>query len=110
MNILNQQINQPKPDIQMVKNRLLRQTKNAYDQLLSAYNNGASMFWNNPNYSPAEICGAFGTDAVELFSLHSKIGALLEEITPGSTAEAHAMMLPFTINEDGSVTISEPEA
>jgi hypothetical protein len=59
--------------------------------------------WHNPNFTPAQIIGEFGTNAKLLFEVSSLIQTCLartdekyQPLTPTS---------PVTLNDDGTVTL-----
>ena len=108
MSILNNQPPQPVPPADRVSRQIKQQAKMTYQQLLQVFNNGARQFWRNPQATPAEIAAALGTDAVEVFTLHGKIGALLASINPAAIADGASVVGEFTYNEDGTVTVVEP--
>lgn len=69
------------------------------------------LLWKNP--SPQAVLDEVGTNAAELFALSAQMAAFLETLKNGSTAAALAQIKPFTVNPDGTVTITpdeEPEA
>lgn len=91
-----------------VANQLKQQTRNTYQQLVQAFNQGAQAFWKNPRVKPSEIAAALGTDAKEVFELHGKIGALLATIKPEAIAPGAAVVGEFSYNADGTVTAVDP--
>ena len=107
MSILNNQPAQPVPPAEGVARQIKQQAKTTYQQLLQVFNNGARQFWQNPRATPAEIAAALGTDAVEVFQLHGKIGALLASINPAAIAVGASVVGEFTYNADGTVTVAE---
>jgi hypothetical protein len=103
--------NQPAQTVQPAERaakQIKQQAKMTYQQLLQVFNNGARQFWRNPQATPAEIAAALGTDAVEVFTLHGKIGVLLASIDPAAIADGASVVGEFTYNEDGTVTVVEP--
>lgn len=86
-------------------NMLKNQTRQTFQQMVMAFNQGANNFWKNPRATPAEIAAALGSDAKEVFELHAKLGALLASVKPEAIAEGSGVVGQFTINEDGTVTI-----
>lgn len=63
-----------------------------------------SDIWDVPN--PQTVLDAIGTDAAEMFLLSQKTAAFLEQLKPGCTTAALAKMKPFTVNQDGTITIT----
>ena len=107
MSILNNSVNQDIPSAEKTSKQIISQAKSTYNQLVSVFNNGSKMFWRNPNATPSEIASALGSDAAEIFNLHSKIGNLLLEINPNAIQEGLSVVGNFTINDNGTVTILE---
>lgn len=91
-----------------VANQLKQNARNTFRNLVATYTSGAKAFWQNPAATPAQIADALGTDGVELFQLHAKIGALLAEVKPESVTEGNAVVGEFTYNPDGSLTVGSP--
>lgn len=91
-------------------NQLKQQARTAYQSMVVAFNNGAKQFWRNPQASPSAIAAALGTDAVEVFQLHAKLGALLADVRPAAIQEGAAVVGQFTYNADGTVTVIPPAA
>lgn len=108
MSILNNNNNiQQLPKAVMAANRLRMMTKQTYDAMVQAFNQGARVFWNNSNdVSPSEIAAELGTDAKEIFELHAKLGQLISSVRPEDVAESSGLVGNFTMNEDGTVTIN----
>lgn len=99
---------QPSPGEQAAE-RLKRITKNTYDQMVMAFNDGAEIFWSNRmGATPEEVGAALGSDAGEIFALHAKLGALIGGVKPEAIAHGLSVVGDFTINEDGTVTIIPP--
>jgi hypothetical protein len=106
MSILNQpQVPEVDPAVRAA-NMLKNQARQTFQQMAMAFNQGANNFWKNPRVTPAEISVALGTDAKEIFELHAKLGTLLASIKPESIAEGASAVGQFTMNEDGTVTIT----
>lgn len=97
----------PPPPATRVAAHLRQTTRDTFHQLAQVFNQGAKQFWKNPRATPAEIAAALGPQAVEVFQLHGKIGALLAQVKPESIAEGVAVVGQFTYNEDGTVTVLE---
>lgn len=81
-------------------------TKNTFDQMVSAFNQGVVIFWENQDgASPTQIASALGTDAKEIFELHYKLGQLIVSVKPEAVMSANSLIGNFTMNEDGTVTV-----
>lgn len=89
-------------------NQIKQQVRTAYQSMVVAFNQGAKQFWRNPQASPSQIAAALGTDAVEVFQLHAKLGALLADVRPSAIQEGASVVGQFTYNADGTVTITPP--
>lgn len=99
---------QPPPAAQAAE-RLIRMTKNTYDQMVMAFNEGANVFWSNRmGATPEEVAAALGADAKEVFYLHARLGELIGLVKPEAIAEGLSVVGNFTMNEDGTVTILPP--
>jgi hypothetical protein len=103
--LLNNQ--QPDPAVKIAV-QLKAEAKFLYGHMVNAFNKGAKTFWANAQATPEDIAAALGTDAVEVFSLHAKLGALLATVDPAAIAAGAAVVGQFEYNEDGTVTIEEP--
>lgn len=108
MGVLDNQPAQPVQPAERAAKQIKQQAKMTYQQLLQVFNNGARQFWQNPQATPTEIAAALGTDAVEVFQLHGKIGALLATIDPAAIAEGASAVGQFAYNDDGTVTVATP--
>jgi hypothetical protein len=64
------------------------------------------LFWNNPEKNAQEVCDLFGTDAAQAFLAHSKLQELIYLLD--SSWVGLVPLYPYTINQDGSVTIEIP--
>ncbi len=109
MSVLDNPAPQPLSQAQRVASQLKTTTRTTFQQLAQVFNQGARQFWANPAATPAEIAAALGPQAVEVFQLHGKIGALLADVKPESIALGMAVVGQFTYNEDGTVTVITPE-
>lgn len=108
MSILNNPAQPQVPVAERVASQIVNQTRMTFQQLVSVYNEGARSFWSNPRATPQEVAAALGTNAAEVFGLHAKIGALLDEVKPDATGPGKAVVGQFTVNADGSVTVPTP--
>ena len=101
----------PVPPAKMAANKLINQARMTYQQMVQAFNQGARTFWANPmGASPADIAAELGTNAREVFELHYQLGQFIANIKPEAIVEGASIVGNFTMNEDGTVTIIEPEA
>lgn len=85
----------------------LKQSARAtYQNLISTFEQTTKLFWRNSRATPAEISAALSTDAAEVFALHAKLGALLNDVKPGCLTEISKLVGTFNSNADGTVTIT----
>lgn len=102
--------NNPVPKLtasQQAANSLVSQTRNTFNIMVNAFNNGSNNFWNNPMISPSSIAEALGTNAREVFELHYALGQLIGAVKPESIAKGLSVIREFTINDDGTVTVHD---
>jgi hypothetical protein len=97
----------PPPDSERIALEILKSTKRTYNMMVQAFNEGSKNFWNNPNASPQEIVDSLGSNAAEVFQLHSKLGQLLSEVKPEAISEGLSHVGNFIYGDDGSITIME---
>jgi hypothetical protein len=109
MSILDKNISfTPDPAIEAAQ-RLINITKQSFNQMANSFNNGARLFWTNPDgATPEQIAALLGTDAGEIFMLHYQLGLFLSEVKPESIEEGLGIIGNFTINPDGTVTVIPP--
>lgn len=89
------------------KGKIVASLNSEFRQLTVAYNKLFKSVWENPLVTPQEVFNAFGPDAKQLFTIASAIQSALNTIQPGTiTAQPP---LPYTIHEDGTVTVGTPE-
>jgi len=81
-------------------------TKQTFNNVVNSYVQGTKMFWQNSSASPSEIAEALGTDAKEIFELHYKLNEFINTIKSETTTSANSIIGNFTMNEDGTVTVS----
>lgn len=87
-------------------NRLVSITRQTYQQMVNAFNQGSRTFWRNGmGASPEAIAAELGNDAKEVFELHAKLGALIASVKPQAIVEGSSLVGNFTMNDDGTVTI-----
>ena len=109
MSILDNNIpSNPVPPANIIAERIKRQTRLTYQNMVNAFNDGAKTFWTNSAASPSDIAAALGANAKEVFELHAKLGALLASIKPESIVDGSSVVGNFTMNDDGTVTIVVP--
>lgn len=108
MSILNRSINNEQPGpAKITAERLLSMTKQTFDQMVMAFNEGSIMFWENRmGASPEDIAAELGTDAAELFSLHAKLGSLILQVNPDSIEKGLSVVGNFITNQDGTITVT----
>lgn len=60
--------------------------------------------WENPDFTPQEVFNGFGTDASQLFTSAQKLIEIITLEDPDYVPPSPTK--PYTINEDGTVTIT----
>jgi DNA-directed RNA polymerase specialized sigma subunit len=91
---------------QMAARRLIKISRNTYNQMVRAFNLGSKIFWeNNKDADPQSIASYLGTNAAEVFQLHHKLGTLISEINPSDIEKGLGRVGNFTVNEDGTVSV-----
>jgi len=111
MSILDREFQPERPaPAKMAANRLVQMTKQTYNQMVQAFNQGSQVFWKNGmGASPEAIAAELGTDAKEVFELHHKLGELIATVKPEAITEGVSLVGQFTMNQDGTVTVIVPE-
>jgi hypothetical protein len=90
----------------IVAQQMANDAKSTFDLLMVKYTNGLNTLWRNKRASPQDICDALDTDAVELFTLHGSLGAVLNATAPAGVAvPSIADYGTYTANVDGTITI-----
>lgn len=94
------------PPAKMAANRLIQLTKQTYQQMVMAFNQGSQTFWKNGlGATPEDIASELGTDAKEVFELHYKLGQLIATVKPEAIEQGSSIVGNFTMNDDGTVTV-----
>lgn len=68
---------------------------------------GIRTLWENPD--TATVLNHLGTKAATVFAHSADLAVFLESKKPGCTAPFVALIRPFTINKDGTVTLVAQE-
>jgi hypothetical protein len=103
----NNNVPEPVPPAKIAADRLINQARTTYQQMVQAFNNGSRVFWaNGMGASPEAIALELGTDAKEVFELHYKLGQLIASVKPEAISEGVSLVGQFTMNEDGTVTVT----
>lgn len=92
-------------ETQRIANRLLNFPSMQFHSLLTSWDNSIRQLWGNPENTQA-ILDIIGTNAAELFELSAATATFLETLQPGCTANSLALLQPFTVNPDGTITIN----
>jgi hypothetical protein len=109
MSILDGEVDSRPPADKMAAERLIRMTKNTFEQMVMSFNEGSMLFWNNRmGATPEDIAEELGANAAEVFALHGKLGTLIAEVKPEKITEGLSVVGNFTMNEDGTVTVIPP--
>lgn len=94
----------PKTAAQFKGEHLLGFPHELFKNMLHAYNSNVSILFDTPE--TADIFTELGTSGGELFDFLDEIKTFLESLKQGSTTDAQAKFKPFTVNPDGSVTLT----
>jgi hypothetical protein len=92
-------------DAQARATRALAMPRAVFTRLLQSWAQGLDLVWSAAR--PADVIAAMGTSAGEAFTRSAQLRAFLEAQSPGSTAIPQAAKIkPYTINPDGTVTLT----
>lgn len=79
-----------------------------FQVMLTTWRNLYELVWANPlGLAPQEVIDLVGTDALKLFSLSAQIGEMLNQIQPGCVVNAVPEGWTYTVNGDGTVTVTQ---
>lgn len=101
-------LNPTNPDEAPVRRRalaILNMPAKQFDQLYATWMKGVREIWLAEDTSA--LLAEMGTHAAELFDLSQKTIVFLEQLRPGCTAHGRSLMRPFTIHEDGTITLDQ---
>jgi|GEM_PF-5879597 len=91
------------------KATLVAISRSVWNELQRKQQDGMDVFWSNPKgLTPQEMAAACGTDCARMFAFNSALVdfliavGTLEGVTPNLKPPTNA----FTVNQDGTVTIS----
>lgn len=105
MSILNDTPPASLPAAVRIANELRRDARLNYQRLVAEHETGLRKFWANPAATPAEIAAALGTDAVEIFTLHGTLGAVIRQVKPDQQLCRAADFGEYDLKPDGSIEI-----
>jgi hypothetical protein len=74
--------------------------------VLTRWQSGMQLLWGTPEKTQ-EIFNAYGANAGKLFTESQATVAWLESLSPGCTTQTLALMRPYTMSENGTVTLTE---
>ena len=105
MGILENELTQ-KQEVTRLKNRIAHKSNKLYERINRYHEELFNLIWTNEyDISPQEILDAYGSEAKDLFLFSGAIQQLLfqvnSEYTPLTTPSE------YTINPDGTVTVSQ---
>jgi hypothetical protein len=83
--------------------RGIASSKNVIQHLDGQHRGAFNQIWNNEEFTPQEIMDAYGTNAAKLFIDSSATQNFLAVVLEGYVPLVPPQ--PFTINQDGTVTI-----
>ena len=91
-----------------VADRIREVSNQTHNLLVNAHKEIFDIFWNSPDVTAKEVCDEFGTDAFKLFEFGSLMIQLILAANPHAIPpELYIPRKPYTINADGSVTVTE---
>jgi hypothetical protein len=94
------------PPASMAANSLIGEARDVWNRMVGSFNESAKFFWSHPGgLTPQEIADALGETAVEVFTLHGKLGQLIAGVDESAVSPSVGLVGEFTYNEDGTVTI-----
>jgi len=112
MTILNQTNSDPIAPATRAATRAKRSTSQLARTIISSWEQGFDIIWNNERATPEEILAELGTDAVECFELSSAIVEMLASTLPNRLDDDWvriqgklAAKPATTRHDDGTVTI-----
>jgi len=85
---------------------LLKRPEQLFRQNVAAWARSMKDVWSNPRFTPAEVLTALGPNAAALFQRSAEEAAFLELESPGCTAAVVALVKPYTVHSDGTVTLN----
>ena len=89
---------------ELVAQRILRAHVLGFRQIKASWEARISDIWDAQD--PQAIITALGTQAALVFFISAKTIEFLELMEPGSTTAGVAKIKPFTVHEDGTITIN----
>lgn len=107
MGILDEQNTVIVPPASIAANALISEAREVWNRIRLSFEEGAKFFWaHSDGIAPQDIADAMGTAAQEVFSLHAKVGELMEQVQPGSTATGMAVVGTVEFLPDGTVSVT----
>ena len=73
------------------------------ENLIINHTTGFSLVWDNPKATPAEVFGVLGSQGAKAFANSYATQLLIKQLKPDY--ELLVPPAPYTINEDGTVTV-----
>jgi hypothetical protein len=104
----------PAPPIESVASDFLESINSAVGMVSKVHRNSWDTFWHNPTYTPEQLSAALGTRAKRVFEASAANISFLSTLETLGNHPAGAILTPeystppraFTINDDGTVTIT----
>lgn len=86
--------------------RKVRQIKRGaaslFQQVKMTWESSVQSVWSG---NTAEVLSEMGTNAAEFFRISAVTVAFLEALEPGSTTYGRSLMRPYTVHQDGRITL-----
>jgi hypothetical protein len=109
MSILNRNIEDEPRRGKMAAEKMIKITKQTFEQMVMAFNYGSELFWDNKSgVEPAEVALELGSDAAEVFYLHARLGELISKVQPEAIQKGLSVVGNFQINDDGTINVIIP--
>jgi hypothetical protein len=91
---------------EIVAVRMKQSARRTFTSFVREYEQGCQRFWQNSNATPQEISDALGTECAEVFQLHGALKASILAVAPDTELTDVNDLGAFTVNPDGTVTIT----
>lgn len=102
----------PTPSVVAITERAVERikdlSKSAFEDLVRVQREGIDSVWNHPTLTPQQIVDGLGDNALKVFQFHGGLTDYIKTIAAvdGVSVELKYPSNAFTVNEDGSITIT----
>lgn len=97
-------------DAQKLALKIIQDSRRAFSQMKLTFNSSINTLWNSSNATPQEILDALasqGGSAAELFALSNAMVDMMNTFAAANITEIVPAKYTYTINQDGTVTLTE---